>query len=60
MKTGLILLFLVSLTVYPATITVELPDNIISTCYLPVTSTGVIPQMQGAYPGVEAGFPYLP
>lgn len=60
MKTGLILLLLVSLTVYAASITAELPSDIISTCHLPVTSTGVIPQMQGAYPGDEAGFPSLP
>ncbi len=60
MKIGLILLFLVSLTVCAATMTVELPADIISTCFLPVTPSGVIPQMPGAYPGVEAGFPFLP
>lgn len=54
------LLLLVSLTVYPATITSELPSDIISACYLQVTSVGVSPIMQGAYPGTEAGFPSLP
>ena len=60
MKTGLVLAFLVSMTAYTATITVEFPADMMGICQLPATSAGVVPQLSGAYPETEEGFPSLP
>ncbi|MCK5133314.1 MAG: T9SS type A sorting domain-containing protein [Candidatus Sabulitectum sp.] len=60
MKAGVLLAFLFSMAVYAATVTAELPADMVGTCYLPVTRSGVVPQVSSAYPGAEEGFPSLP
>ncbi len=60
MKTAITLVFLLSLIAYSSTVTVNLPVDQFTACNLSATSTGIVPQISGAYPGDKEGSPSLP
>lgn len=60
MKTALILALLAAAAVFATEITAQLPSELMGNFTMQTVSTGVVPHLQGAYPGTEQGLPSLP
>ncbi|MCD6588479.1 MAG: hypothetical protein J7K88_08005, partial [Candidatus Fermentibacteraceae bacterium] len=60
MKTVTMLVLLISAAVFATGITAQLPSELVEDYTLQTISTGVVPHLQGAYPGTEQGLPSLP
>lgn len=60
MKALVLLALILSMAAYSTTVTGELPAEMLGTIQMHTTSAGLVPQLQGAYPGTEEGFPSLP